>query len=123
MPYLGALKVAVVVMGLLIIAGTGVIVVTIAKRMTGSSPSVAETTPTPVMIPGPISSIPAAVPPTAFGDVSIPLAPGARVARTHADSGRLVVEIVEAGDATTILVLDLATGERLGSFLLTSAPR
>jgi hypothetical protein len=123
MPYLGALKVAVVVMGLLIVAGTGVIVVTIAKRMTGSSPPAAETTPRPVVIQAPTSPIPATGPPTAFGDVSIPLAPGARIARTHADSGRLVVEIAEAGDATTILVLDLATGERLGSFLLTPVPR
>lgn len=123
MPYLGALKVAVVVMGLLIVAGTGVIVVTIAKRMTASSTPDAETTPTPVVLPGPTSPVPVAVPPTAFGDVSIPLAAGARVARTHANSGRLVVEIAEAGDATTILVLDLATGERLGSFVLTSDPR
>ena len=88
-----ALQAAVVVMGILIVAGVVVIVVTMVNRM-GQRP-------------------PAGLP--AFGEVPLTLPAGARVVWATVDGGRLVIHIQGAGDAARFEVVDLATGARLGS--------
>lgn len=55
-----------------------------------------------------------------FGDVAVPLAPGAFVEETMVVSGRLALRVVE-GDVGRIVVLDPVGGRVLGSFVLAPA--
>ena len=91
-----ALQAAVVIMGILIVAGVAVIGVTIAKRMGGpATEKAAEGLP-------------------AFGDVQVPVPAGARVVWATAAEGRLVIHIQGSGEAARFEVIDLTTGRRLG---------
>ena len=92
-----ALKVLVVVMGVLIVAGVAVIVVTIANRASKQAES----------------DIPKGNP--TFGDVRLSLPAGGRVVWATVDAGRLVVHVQGAGEAARFEVVDLTTGARLGS--------
>ncbi len=96
-----ALKAAVIGMGILILIGFVVVVVAVIQRAGGDGDGGA----------APIQTASPAV----FGDVRITLPAGAEVAGTSTDRGRLIVHLRLAGGASRVLVIDLATGKRLGA--------
>lgn len=57
-----------------------------------------------------------ALPP--FGDVSLDLPPQCQIVSTYGESGRLIFELETAEGCPDVIVLDLATGKRLGSVRL-----
>lgn len=99
-----ALKVLVVVMAMMIVAGIAVIGTTIATRMNQArQPEVPKGQP-------------------AFGDVEVPLPAGARVVWATVDAGRLVVHLQSTGEGARFEVVDLTTGSRLGSVRVGAGP-
>jgi hypothetical protein len=112
-----ALKALIIVLGVMIVAGIAVIGVTIYHRATN-----------PVNSPVPDSTEPAAKPATepgfgpgfgaGFGKVALDLPPGSRIVETTAEGDRLILRLRLADGGWQILILDMATGKRLGTFEL-----
>jgi hypothetical protein len=104
-PALRVLKVLVVVMGILIVAGVVTVVATIVSRLSGGTKEAA----------APVSSAPISVP---FGEIAHALPDEARVVSVSAGSGRLYIHYETAGGLARVLVLDGATGAELGKIHL-----
>lgn len=106
------LKALVIFLGVVIVAGIVVLAVVIGQRATklaagGSGDGAAmEVTP----------EIPAAK--ARFGDREIDLPDGSEVIAMLAEGGRLMLRLRLANGRQRILVFDLETGKRLGSFRL-----
>ncbi len=106
-----ALKALVIVLGVMIVAGIAVIGVTIYHRATNlvNSPVPGSTEPAvrtgfgPGFGPG-------------FGRVALDLPPGSRVVEMTAEGDRLILRLRLADGGWQILILDMATGKRLGIF-------
>lgn len=94
-----ALKVLVVIMGLMILAGLTLLGAIMASRVAHRPPA------TPASAP-------------AFSAAPIDLPAGARVATIKVGTDRLVVDIVFADGNHQLLVIDLLTGRRLGTIPL-----
>jgi Family of unknown function (DUF6476) len=94
-----ALKVLVVIMGLMILAGLTLLGAIIASRMTHRAPAA-----------------PAAAP--AFSAAPIDLPAGARISAMKVGADRLVIDIVLPDGNHQLLVIDLGTGRRLGTIPL-----
>lgn len=102
-----ALRILVVVMGIMIVLGMTVIAVTLAKRAgffgdadgAGSSATPAE-----------------------FGEVTVPLPAGAQLAEELIVGGSLVLKARGKEGETTYLVLDPETGTLRGSLRVVEAP-
>lgn len=110
-----ALKALVIVMGVLILAGMGLVGYGIVKRVaTPERPSQPATMPTASAV-----SAPEARP---YGPVEISLPSGARIARTRTSGERLIVELELASGGERLLVLDLATGALVGTIDLMPQP-
>ena len=114
-PYLGIVKIASVVMGIMIVVGLAVIGVTIAKRLSGAGEETAAVAPA---VPATAPSIAAA--PGAPGDLDVAIPAGSRVLGVESDGRRLVVRLMLSDGDTAILLLDADTGAGLG--LLTLVP-
>ena len=99
---MAALKVLVVVMGVMLVAGVAVLIVAIAGRVSQKGASSA----------GPQ---PFAAPP-----VDIPS--GARIEAMSTGPDRLVLDLMLADGSRQLLVIDLASGRRLGTIPLRAAP-
>ena len=97
-----ALKILVIVMGLVILAGSAALIVVILGRLSKSGPGTA--------------------PPQPFAASPIELPSGARIEAMSTGSGRLVVEIVLPDGNRRLLIIDLATGRQLGAIPLHLAP-
>ena len=97
-----ALKIAVVVMGVLLVVGTVALIVAIATRVS-HKPS------------EPAARAEYAAPP-------IDLPAGSRVEAITAGPDRLVIDLLLADGTRQLLVIDLATGRRLGTIPLRTAP-
>ena len=108
------LKTLVIVLGVMIVAGIAVIGVTIYHRATN-----------PVNSPVPPSAKPSTEPAVrtgpgpGFGKVALDLPPGSRIVETTAEGDRLILRLRLADGGWQILILDMATGKRLGTFELT----
>ncbi len=100
-----ALKALVIVMGVLILAGMGLVGYGIVKR---------------TAIPERPAQPAAAARP--YGPVELALPSGARIARTRTSGERLIVELELASGGERLLVLDLATGELVGTIDLKPQP-
>jgi len=98
-----ALKTLVIGMAVLIVVGLTVVVITAIKR-TGDGGA-------PVAAKG-----------AAFGDVQVAIPAGARVETTTVDGGRLVVTLVQSDGSRRTMVVDLATGKRLGMIRFVPSP-
>ena len=96
------LKILVVVMGVMILAGVATLVVVIGGRLSRGGP-------------GPASSPPFAAPP-------IELPKGARIETIGAGSDRLVIDLVLPDGNRRLVIIDLATGRFLGAIPLRTAP-
>lgn len=92
-----ALKILVGVMGAMILAGIAILVATIAGRLP-KSPAQAFTAP-PIDIPA-----------------------GARVESMTTGADRIVLDLVLSGGSRQLLIVDLASGRKLGTVPLRPAP-
>ena len=97
---LRTLKVLVVVMGVLILAGVAVLIVAIAGRLSQrGGPNGAE-----------------------FDAAPIELPVGARIEAIGTGPDRAVLDLLLADGSRQLVVIDLATGRRLGTIPLRAAP-
>lgn len=106
------LKIVVIVMGVLIIAGMGVIGVTMVRRITAASTDTVETTATTAATEATVAG---------FGQVELAVPTGARLVDMDVDGDRLVLHL-ETADGPRILVIDLTTGKTVGAIDLAPAP-
>jgi hypothetical protein len=95
-----ALKILVVVMGVMILAGFAALLVMIAGRLS--------------------RGVPASSQPFAASPIELPA--GARIETIGAGSDRLVLDLVLADGNRQLIIIDLGTGRRLGAIPLRSAP-
>lgn len=111
-----ALKVLVVVMGVLIVAGLAVIGVTLVKRVGGGSAAPASA-PAPALSAAGLATggLGGGLGGAQFGDKTIELQRNGRLVGVHTEAGRLILRVLLPGNRETLIVLDLATGERLGT--------
>lgn len=103
-----ALKVAVIVMGLLIIAGMGLLIYGIATRIGTDAGEQAAKAPGPSAFPAPGT----------FGEVTASLPEGAEVLEISSDGRRLMVRIGLFAGGQQVLIYDLDGGSRLGTLTL-----
>jgi hypothetical protein len=97
-----ALKILVVVMAVMILAGVATLLVVITGRLSRSGPVTASSQP--------------------FAASPIELPAGARIETMSAGSDRLVLAIVLPDGNRQLVIIDLATGRRLGAIPLRIAP-
>ena len=112
------LKALVVIMGVLIIAGTTLLVtllVTGAGRSKPPTPAVAGGPP-----PAPAAAAGAAL--AGFETARIPLPSGARIASVSASGERAILHLVDSAGLERLLIVDLATGRQLGLVELAPTP-
>jgi hypothetical protein len=97
-----ALKTVVIVLGVLIVIGAGIVIVTIANRLSGVTARPGE-------------PLAAGSAPGAFGTVEVPLPARCRVEQATPSGERLVLQLTgNADECRQILVIDLSTGQLLG---------
>lgn len=113
-PYLGAVKVAAVVMAIMIVVGLGILGVTVATRVGGAGDRQAAA----VQPAAPV----AVTSPAAFGEVALQLPPRARILDMAMDQRRLVLHLQLAGRDKALMVVDLETGRSLGLIRLEPDP-
>jgi len=106
-----ALKVSVVLMGVLILAGLAVVAITVAKR--GGAPP-AET----ARIAPPVAPPLAGAAPAGFGEATVTIPAGFAPVETRAEGDRMLIRLEGPGHAARILVIDLRTGHALGTVVL-----
>ncbi|HEV8029467.1 MAG TPA: DUF6476 family protein [Stellaceae bacterium] len=99
---MAALKVLVVVMGIMLVAGVAVLLAAIAARVSHKGSDAGA--------------------PQPFAAVPIDIPPGARVEAMSAGPDRLVLDLVLADGTRALVVIDLTTGHRLGTIPLRAAP-
>ncbi|MCP4327797.1 MAG: hypothetical protein GY791_05095 [Alphaproteobacteria bacterium] len=108
---MNALKAIVIIMGVLILIGSVVVVVTIFNRLTsggdgeGETPTAAE-----------------AVAPRAFGTRDLDLPAGTRIIDLDEGGGRLYLQALLPGGEKRILVVDPDSGETLGTLRIPAPP-
>ena len=95
-----ALNVLVVVMGVLIVIGFAALIVGIAAKMSRDRPAASVERP--------------------FAATAIDIPPGARIEAMTASANRLILELALPDGERQLLVVDLATGARLGTIALHS---
>ncbi len=100
-----ALKTLVIVLGVMIVAAIAVIGVTIYHRATN-------------LVNSPVPPPAKPAPEPGFGRVALDLPPGSRVVEMTAEGDRLILRLRLADGGRWILILDMATGKRLGTFEL-----
>jgi len=94
-----ALKALVVVMGIMLIGGFAVLVAVIVGRVShGGSP------------------------PRSFAPTAIDIPQGARIEAMTAGTDRLILDLALPEDRRQLVIIDLATGARLGTVELRPAP-
>jgi hypothetical protein len=108
-----ALKTVVIVMGVLIVAGMAVVIITVANRL-GRSGEASHDAAAP-------AASAMAVAPGGFGTVDVPLPARCRVATATPAGERLVLQLAgNAEECRQIMVLDLGSGRLLGRLNLVS---
>ena len=109
-----ALKILVVVMGVLLVGGFVTLVGVIAGRV-AQRPGTPTATPTAAP-----TAAPAAGPPFAAAPIELPA--GARIETIAVGPDRLVVHLALPDGNRELVVIDLASGRRLGAIPLRTAP-
>ena len=104
-----ALKALVIIMGVLIIAGLAVVVVTIYNRIQARS-----------QVSASAAADEGAAP--AFDRATIPIPAGCRVANIAPAGDRLLMQLEGSGGCDQILIVDLQSGRLLGRLDLVPAP-
>jgi Family of unknown function (DUF6476) len=96
------LKILVGVMAVMILAGLALLIVAIADRLSRGGPATAS--------PHPFAAAPIALP------------AGARIEMMSVGADRLVIDVVLPDGSRQLVIIDLATGGRLGTIPLNPAP-
>jgi hypothetical protein len=96
-----ALNILVVVMGVLIVIGFAALIAGIAGKLSRDRPGASVERP--------------------FGATAIDIPPGARIEAMTASQNRLILELALPNGGRQLLVVDLATGARLGTITLRPA--
>ena len=115
-----ALKVSVILMGVLILAGLAVVAITVAKRAGRPGPPAGMSH----EVAPPIAGMPPAGPaqagfgPPSFGQVTVNYPAGFEPVETVADGDRLIVRFKSPAGAGRIVILDLKSGRVLGTVTL-----
>lgn len=100
-----ALKALVIFMGVLIVIGMGILAYGISVKFGEQVEQEATTSPGP----------PAMTPPSWDGDLAVAVPAGAQVAETLVAEGRMIVRLALPDGGQRYVVVDLATGRRLGA--------
>jgi len=117
------LKTLVIVMGALLVLGFGALIYIIAGRVTAPRPAPAASATTPLppapqpeALPAPKlgEALPLQFKPN-FGEQSLILPPGARIADFSTGGERLVVRVIMADQTQQLIVVDLNTGAMIGT--------
>jgi len=111
------LKTLVIGMGAVIVIGLTVVIVEVVRRAGEPSQSV---TLSPLPPAPPFIGAPAAVTPLARipDDISIVIPPGATAEEIVTDKARLVVRLLLSDGSAALLLIDAATGKKLGMITL-----
>ncbi len=113
------LKTLVIGMGAVIVIGLTVVIVEVARRADAPSQSVAYS---PMPPAPPVIGAPAPASLTApkgmFGDISIAIPPGAAAEEIVMDKARVVVRLRLSDGRAALLLIDAATGRKLGMITL-----
>jgi len=111
-----ALKALVIFLGVLIVAGVGLVIYGISSKV-GPKPAAPVAT-------NAVSDLPNAVPSAAaFGSVEVTLPDGAAIQQVFAAGDRVIVRVgTGKGAADRLIVLDPARGQVAGSFGFVTAP-
>ena len=96
------LKILVVVMGVMLVAGVAILIVAVAGRVSPNRAVLATLSP--------------------FAAPVIDLPQGARIEAMAVGPDRFVVDVVLADGTRQLLILDLVTGRRIGTIPLRTAP-
>lgn len=104
-------KIAVVVMGVMILCGLGVIAYTVATRLSGGGE---ESASKPVIsaVEVPVTRQIA----TGFGTIEVKIPNGGRLGPVEFHDGRMILQMNLQNRKVRLLVYDLATGRQLGTF-------
>lgn len=113
------LKLLVIGMGAAIVIGLTVVIVELVRRANEPAPSAAEVPirPSPPVI-GARTADQAPAPAVSFGDVRVAIPPGAMAQGVTTGDNRLVVRLRLPDGRTALLMLDPATGRKLGLITL-----
>jgi hypothetical protein len=113
------LKALVIGMGVVIVIGLTVVIVEVGQRARAPDPSAAYSPmpPAPPVIGAPAPA-PVTAPFAAIGDVTIAIPPGATVEETDMDGARMVVRLRHPNGRAALLLIDAATGKKLGLITL-----
>ncbi|WP_028465867.1 hypothetical protein [Nisaea denitrificans] len=107
-------KIAVVVMGLMILSGLGVIAYTVATRLSGGDEKPVATPASPPAIASTVRQVA-----TGFGTIDVAIPNGARLGAVQLDDGRMILRMNLQNRKVRLLIYDLATGKELGVFNIT----
>jgi len=107
-------KIAVVVMGLMILGGLGVIAYTVATRLSGGDEKPVAVQAAPAAAPAVTSTIRQVA--TGFGTVEVAIPNGGRLGPAQFHDGRMILQMNLQNRKVQLLVYDLATGKQLGAF-------
>lgn len=107
-------KIAVVVMGLMILSGLGVIAYTVATRLGGEGEKPVAVPAAPVAAPAVAQTVRQIA--TGFGTIEVAIPNGARLGAVQLDDGRMILRMNLQNRKVRLLVYDLATGTQLGVF-------
>lgn len=99
---MAALKVLVIVMGVMLVAGVALLVVVIAGRVSHKAASIGTAQP--------------------FAAAPIDIPAGARIEAISTGPDRVVLDLTLADGNRELVVIDLATGRRLGTIPLRAVP-
>lgn len=113
------LKTLVIGMGVVIVIGLTVVIVEVGRRAGGPSPSAAsgQASPAPPVIGAPAPDTMTA-PARIFGDISLAIPAGATAEEVVADKTRVVVQLRLSDGRAALLLIDAATGRKLGMITL-----
>jgi hypothetical protein len=115
------LKALVIVLGVVIVAGIAVVGVTIYHRATNLVNSPEPDSPKPAAKPAAKPAGRTGLGPgigRVFGKVALELPAGSRIVEMTAEDDRLILRLRLVDGGRQILILDMATGKRLGTFEL-----
>ena len=118
------LKTLVIGMGAVIVIGLTVVIVEVAKRAgEPSQPTVQGLTPPAPPVIGASAPVSVTAPTSILGDISIAIPPGATAEEIETDKARVVVRLRLSDGRTALLLIDAATGAKLGMITLDNRPK
>ena len=115
------LKTLVIGMGAVIVIGLTVVIVKVAQRARAPSPSAVYSPmpPVPPVIGAPAPApTPTVAPARTLGDINIAIPPGATAEEIEMDRARVVVRLRLSDGTAALLLIDAATGRKLGLITL-----